>query len=140
MLSFGSDKIRDETILLARVLLVILFLIFGWAKITGFGGTVSYMAQSGLPVPALAAIVAIIFEFFFGLAILFGVLTRPIALLLAVYTLLTAFIGHRYWTMTGMAQFEAEINFYKNISIMGGFFLLYVTGPGRYSIDARLSR
>jgi putative oxidoreductase len=27
-------------------------------------------------------------------------------------------------------------NFYKNLSIMGGFLLLQVTGPGEYSIDA----
>jgi putative oxidoreductase len=25
--------------------------------------------------------------------------------------------------------------FYKNLSIMGGFALLFVTGAGRYSID-----
>jgi hypothetical protein len=29
--------------------------------------------------------------------------------------------------------------FYKNFSIMGGFFLLYITGAGKYSIDALLS-
>ena len=38
-----------------------------------------------------------------------------------------------------MAQFEAMINFYKNVSIMGGLLLLYVTGAGKYSIDARLN-
>jgi putative oxidoreductase len=27
-------------------------------------------------------------------------------------------------------------NFYKNLSIMGGFLLLFVTGAGKYSIDA----
>jgi len=29
------------------------------------------------------------------------------------------------------------INFYKNISVMGGLLLLCVTGPGRYSIDRK---
>jgi putative oxidoreductase len=29
------------------------------------------------------------------------------------------------------------INFYKNISIMGGLLLLCVTGAGKYSIDRR---
>jgi putative oxidoreductase len=32
----------------------------------------------------------------------------------------------------------AEINFYKNISIAGGFLLLFVTGAGKYSVDAKL--
>jgi putative oxidoreductase len=27
-------------------------------------------------------------------------------------------------------------NFYKNLSIMGGFLLLSMTGAGKYSIDA----
>ena len=27
-------------------------------------------------------------------------------------------------------------SFYKNLSIMGGFLLLYITGAGKYSIDA----
>jgi putative oxidoreductase len=31
------------------------------------------------------------------------------------------------------------MHFYKNVSLMGGFFLLYVTGAGKYSIDARFA-
>ena len=40
--------------------------------------------------------------------------------------------------MTGAAKGANEINFYKNLSIMGGFFLLYVLGAGKYSVDAHL--
>jgi putative oxidoreductase len=29
------------------------------------------------------------------------------------------------------------INFYKNVSIIGGLLLLSVTGPGKYSIDRK---
>lgn len=133
---FGIEKGRDEIILAARILLVLLFLIFGWGKITDFAGTVSYMAHTGMPVPWAGAVVAIIIEFFVSIAILIGVFLRPLALLMALYTLATAFIGHPYWTMSGMAQFEGEINFFKNVSIVGGFLLLYVTGPGRYAVSA----
>ena len=38
----------------------------------------------------------------------------------------------------GADRFMNMINFYKNVSLMGGFFLLYVTGAGKYAIDARL--
>jgi len=39
--------------------------------------------------------------------------------------------------MEGAARYADAINFYKNISIIGGFLLLYVTGAGRYSVDRR---
>jgi putative oxidoreductase len=137
MMLFGADRVRDGALLLARVLLSALFLIFGWAKLTDFGATVGDFAHNGVPHPDLATIVAIIMEFFVGILIVFGVLTRPLALLLALYTLGTALVGHPYWTMTGPGQLEAEINFYKNISIVGGLILLYVTGPGRYAVGAK---
>ncbi|HEX3983941.1 MAG TPA: DoxX family protein [Acidisoma sp.] len=140
MSNFGADKLRDEVILVARILLVLLFLIFGWGKLTNFSGTVGYMAQTGMPVPALGAVIAIIVEFFVSIAVLLGVFTRPLALVMMIYTLATALIGHHYWTMTGAEQYENEINFFKNVSIMGGFLLLYVTGAGRYALDAVRAR
>ena len=138
MVTFGSERIRDEVILVARILLVVLFLVFGWGKLTDYSGTVGYMAQTGVPVPSIAALVAIAVEFFVAIAVILGVCTRPLAIVLAAYTLATGFIGHHYWTMTGAAQYANEINFYKNVSIMGGCLLLYITGPGKYSIDAKL--
>ena len=70
--------------------------------------------------------------------LILSVWTRPLAVLFAFFTLAAGLIGHRYWTMTGYVHFMNMINFYKNISLMGGFFLLYITGAGKYSIDARL--
>src|SRR5580704_2680313 len=51
------------------------------------------------------------------------------------YTLGTALIGHRYWTITGPDRVDSMDGFYKNLAIMGGFLLLYMTGAGKYSID-----
>ena len=65
-----------------------------------------------------------------------GAFTRPLALLMALYTLGTALIGHRYWTVKGAYFVDSLDGFYKDLSIMGGFLLLYITGPGKYSIDA----
>jgi putative oxidoreductase len=128
---------KDELILIARVLLMGLFMIFGWSKLTGFSGTVAYMAAQGVPLPAISAVIAVVAEFFVGIAIVIGFYTRPLAFLLAVYTLATAVIGHHYWAMVGAARMESMINFYKNVSIMGGLLLLSVTGAGKYSIDRR---
>lgn len=138
MAEAAVPKAANSAILVARILLIWLFVMFGWSKLTGFSGTAAYMSHVGAPFPLLAAIIAVIMEFFAGIAILLGLFTRPLALLLFVYTFGTALIGHHYWTMTGAERYGNEINFYKNISIMGGFLLLYVTGAGQVSIDAWL--
>ena len=124
----------DALILLARLLLMALFLITGWQKLTDFSATAKYMASTGSPAPQLTAGVAICMEFFVGIALVLGLWTRPLALLFCAFTLATAFMGHRYWTLTGAARHENQLNFYKNLSIMGGLLLLAVTGPGRYAL------
>lgn len=131
------DRRKDEVLLLARLLLAALFVIFGWGKLTGFSGTVALMATLNLPVPTIAAVVVVVMEFFVGIAIVIGFYTRPLAVLLALYTLATAFIGHHYWTLPDAERVANMINFYKNISIVGGLLLLGITGAGRYSIDRR---
>ena len=130
------NDINNESILAARLLLATLFLIFGWRKLRDYSGTVSQMVRLGVPMPALAAAVATFMELPVTFAIAVGAFTRPSALLMALYTLGTALIGHRYWTMTGTDQVDSMDGFYKNLSIMGGFLLLCITGAGKYSIDA----
>ena len=94
------------------------------------------MVRLGVPAPALAAAIATFMELPVAFAVAVGAFARPSALLLALYTLGTALIGHRYWTLTGAEQVDSMDGFYKNLGIMGGFLLLYITGAGKYSIDA----
>jgi putative oxidoreductase len=130
---------KDEVLLLARVLLMLLFVIFGWDKFINFSGTAAYMESVGLPLPTFAALIALVMEFVVGIAIVLGFYTRPLALLLAIYTLVTALVGHRYWLVVDnpSARIDVMINFYKNFSITGGLLLLCMTGPGKYSLDRR---
>jgi putative oxidoreductase len=132
---FGQGK--DSVLLISRILLVVLFIMFGWSKITGFSGTVGFMAHEGAPAPMLSAIIAVVMELVVGILILVGFYTRPLAVLLALYTIGTAFIGHHFWTMTGMEQMDNMIHFYKNFSIVGGLLALAVAGPGKFSFDGK---
>ena len=134
-----ENNIHDELILAARLLLAALFLIFGWRKLTDYSGTVSRMVQDGAPIPVLATGIAIFMELPVAFAVAVGAFTRLSALLLLVYTLGTALIAHHYWTMTGVNKIDSMESFYKNLSITGGFLLLYITGAGKYSIDAMLA-
>jgi putative oxidoreductase len=126
---------NDVLILAARLLLAALFLIFGWRKLTDFSGTVSQMVELKAPMPLLAAGIATFMELPVAFAVAVGAFTRPVALLMFLYTLGTALIGHRFWTVKDAERVDSMDSFFKNLSIMGGFSLLFVTGPGKYSID-----
>jgi putative oxidoreductase len=129
------NDIDSSIVLAARLFLATLFLIFGWRKLRDYSGTVSQIVRDGVPAPALAAAVSIFMELPVAFAIAVGAFTRPAALLMAFYTLGTSLVEHRYWTIKGPAQLDKMEAFYKNLSIMGGFLLLYLTGAGKYSVD-----
>ncbi|WP_421533178.1 DoxX family protein [Lelliottia amnigena] len=134
---FDFGQSRSLILLIARIGVVVLFIIFGIPKMTGFDGTVQYMTSLGAPMPMLAAIIAVVMEVPAAILIVLGFFTRPLAVLFVFYTLGTAVIGHHYWDMSGDAVMPNMINFYKNVSIAGAFLLLAVTGPGAISIDRR---
>ncbi|HUN97870.1 MAG TPA: DoxX family protein [Bradyrhizobium sp.] len=131
-------EVNDVVILTARIFLALLFLIFGWRKIRDYPGTVSQMAQDRLPMPGLAAAIAIFMERPVSIAIAIGLLTQPLAILVALYTLGTSLAEHRFWRVRDAHWLESMENFFKNLAIMGGFLLLFVTGGGKYSVDSWL--
>jgi len=130
------NDLDDVLILAARLFLAMLFLIFGWRKLRDYSGTVAQMANDRLPLPKLAAAIAIFMELPVAFAIAVGAVTRPSAALMTLYALGASLAEHRYWSVKGADQLESMEAFYKNLGIMGGFLLLVVTGAGRYSIDA----
>ena len=134
-LDFGAS--RDLLLLIARIAIVLLFILSGYPKMLHYDGTVQYMASIGTPMPALAAIIAIVMEVPAVILIILGFFTRPLAIIFLFYTLGTAVIGHHYWDMTGDAVVPNMINFYKNVSIAGAFILLAIVGPGAISLDRR---
>ncbi|WP_333499523.1 DoxX family protein [Kluyvera sp. CHPC 1.2972] len=132
-LDFGAS--RDLLLLIARIAIVLLFILSGYPKMLHYDGTVQYMASIDTPMPALAAIIAILMEVPAVILVILGFFTRPLAVIFIFYTLGTAVIGHHFWNMTGDAVMPNMINFYKNISISGAFLLLAIVGPGKISLD-----
>jgi len=127
------NKLQNTVFLVARILMPILFITAGWGKITNYTGTAGYMSAMGVPGALLP--LTILLEFGGGLAILFGFLTRTTAIFTAGFTILTALIFH--------VDFTKEVNqimFLKNLTIAGGYLLLFVTGPGAYSIDRLIKK
>jgi putative oxidoreductase len=57
-----------------------------------------------------------------------------------IFTIVATCISHRYWEFSGAARRAQEVNFSKNVCIVGGYLLLLATGGGRFSLDGLLCR
>jgi putative oxidoreductase len=116
-----------------------IFLNSGFHKLMGLEGFAGYLAGHGIPFGAYPiAVLAACVEFFGGLCVLLGLGTRYAAVLLALFTMVAALIAHRFWEISDPAQYVNQMNhFMKNVTIVGGFLLLYAAGAGRLSIDRR---
>jgi len=129
--------LQNPLALTGRLLLALLFLPAGLGKITGFAGTVGYITSVGLPMPTVAAAIALTVEIVGGLALLAGFGTRISALVLALFTLVATFFFHNYWGAPAEQQFMQQLLFFKNIAVVGGLLTLAAWGAGAWSVDAR---
>ncbi|RQO41057.1 DoxX family protein [Variovorax sp. KBW07] len=128
---------QDTLALIGRLMIAFLFIPAGIGKLMGFGGTVGYITSAGLPLPEVAAAVAIVIELGLGIALLLGFKTRWTAIVMAIFTVVTALFFHKYWSAPEAMKMMQQINFNKNIAIAGGLLALAAFGPGRFSIDKR---
>jgi putative oxidoreductase len=125
---------NDALVALGRIGLSLLFIISGWGKIAAYAGTQQYMEASGVPGFLLPLVIAA--ELGGGILIVLGFFTRWVALALAVFSLVAAVLFH----LPHFADQGQAINFWKNLSIAGGFLVLAAHGAGAYSIDAKRGR
>ena len=123
----------------ARVLMSIVFIVAGVRKALAYAGTVTYFTGVGLPMPEIITPLVIALEIGGGLALALGFRTRAVAVVLALFTLASAFIGHRFWSVDP-AQFGNQLNnFLKNLSMVGGFLLIIAFEKLRLRTDQRSS-
>lgn len=119
-------------VLLGRVLLSVIFILAGYAKLTAIAGTAGWFASLGLPMPTATTVVVGLVELLGGLAILVGFQARIAALLLGVFTLAATAIAHLDFADQIQVMFLQ-----KNLAIAGGLFVLAAFGAGALSIDGR---
>ena len=117
--------------LLGRIFLSTIFFIEGINKIFNYEETIQYMESFSLP--EYLAIPAIILEILFPLLLIIGYQTKIAALAMTIFTIVVAIIFH-----TNFDDHMQFITFFKDIAIAGGFIIIFVNGPGRFSLDYKL--
>ena len=127
--------------LVLRVPAGIIFTAHGAQKLFGaFGGyglegTGKWMASIGLEPGYLMALGAGSAEFFGGIALLLGLLTRPAAAVLAFTMLVAIFAVH-----AGNGLFMSNNGYEFGLALLAISGSLGITGGGAYSIDRLLVR
>jgi len=128
-------------VLLGRVALGAIFVKSGLQKLMALSAFAASLASRGVPQSSMLAVIGATVEFVGGIMIVTGFRARPASLLMILFVIVATGISHRYWEYADTAARRAqESQFFKNLSILGGFLLLYVCGPGRFSLDTLLRR
>ena len=130
-------SLQNPLTLIGRILLALLFIPAGVSKLTGFAGTVGYIASKGVPFPELAAGAAIGVELGLGLLLLVGFQARWAALGIALFTFVVSFIFHNFWALPADQVLMNQQAFFKNMAIVGGLLTVVSWGAGRWSMDAK---
>jgi len=134
---------------IARVLLVLIFVLSGGRKLMDISATAGQIASvvtipdalsdvaaqlqdvTGMTAHQLLAILAGVVEVVAALLIIFNIGTRGAAAVLALFTLVTTFYFHAFWNMSGDAMQANMIHALKNLSIIGGLLTFVVLGSWR---------
>jgi len=126
---------NDLALLIGRVAIAALYLPSGLSKLMDLPGFIDQVDGRGVPLAPLFAPLGAAIEFLGGLALLVGVQVRVASVLLIVFTVLATLIAHRFWEYQGAARRMQEINFFKNVAIIGGFVFLAAHGGGRWCVE-----
>jgi len=134
-----SESRRDVILLLGRVALGAIFVKSGLQKLMALSAFAASLASRGVPQSSVWAVVGATVEFVGGILIVTGLRTREASLLMVLFVIVATGISHRYWEFADAARRLQESQFFKNLSIIGGFVLLCATGSGRFGLDALLA-
>ena len=127
----------DIGLTVLRVVVGIVFVFHGYDKLfnSGIPGVTGFFTQIGAPLPGMTAPLVSILEFAGGVALILGLFTPVVGVLLAADMLGAIFLVHL------PAGFSAANGGYEFVlTLFGAALALALTGPGAYALDAFLGR
>lgn len=133
------EFLQDLFALIGRVLIGGVFLWGTFEKMRHWRSVVSYYKTKNIPLLKTILPIGIIMKIVGSLSLLFGWYTHVGALLLLIVALLALFKIHDFWAFNKREQAGQKLLFMKELSIIGGLFMILAFGSGNFSISQLLS-
>ncbi|MDE3170054.1 MAG: DoxX family protein [Acidobacteriota bacterium] len=132
----ANSKLAGPIVLLGRILFSIVFVL---SSIDHFDGhDLAYATAAHIPLASIAVPIAGVMILVGGLSVLFGYRAKLGALLIIIFLIPVTPMMHNFWAVTDPRMHEVhEVNFLKNLSMLGAAFLMTQFGAGPWSLDAR---
>ena len=137
---------NDLTLTVVRLVLGVVFLahgcqkMLGWFGGYGFSGTMNFFTQD-MHIPAVFAFLAITAEFFGGLGLILGLLTRIAAFGIAMNMLVAVAMVHSQFGffMNWSGQQKGE-GYEYHLLVLAMAAAILIGGAGAASVDQRLAK
>lgn len=133
MFTRSGPGATDVALLVLRIAVGLVFIVYGFAKVSHLPGTAALWTRLHLPAPAIMGPVQGVVEFLGGILVVLGLLTRPVAVLLAL-----DMVGALVLVRIPRSAFQGGYALEWQACMIG--VALALAGAGAFSLDRLLRR
>lgn len=129
-----SKELSGWTLTLLRLVLGVIFAYHGYLKLFvpgGFNATVGFFKAIAIPFPLYSALLVSVVEFFGGLFLIFGVVTRLATAALIIEMLVAFFKVH---FKNGLVISQTSYGYEFVLLILAALVVVLVNGAGKLSV------
>lgn len=128
---------RDIALVILRLIVGVIFIFHGWDKIfiTGIDKTTGYFVAANLPQAELTVWVVALVELIGGALLILGLLAPTVAMVFII-----EMVG-AWWSMhLGNGLFVRDNGAELVLALIGGLFVVFVFGAGKFSLDRQFTK